>query len=268
MLRQDNSTLPGSDELAHILNTEAIRPIPPENTALHFPDFASFKAILHHYNLPSDILDTDTLTIHTIVSQGSDLLDRLVPAILQNPDTSLLNAAYTYLTEEDTPHKSDLIFVFGSRTPLRAEKAAELYHQHISQKIVVSGGNPIYHSGDTEPEALRYKEILVDAGVPEACIITEEHSITLPDNVRSSLNLLEQLHLSPQSLTVVNSPYAQRRGWAVLKKHLPTSVQIYRVNADCAEEYKASNWYKQEKTLRIILNEFIKMRASVAYNTA
>ncbi|MDX2776606.1 YdcF family protein [Streptomyces caniscabiei] len=119
-----------------------------------------------------------------------------------------------------------------------------------------------------KPEAKRYKDILIALGVPAQAVITEDKSITIPDNVRHSLTLLKERQIHFDSITIVNSPYAQRRGWAILKKRLPQHVKVYRVNSDCADIYKKENWYKQEETLRVVLNEFVKMRASVVYNTA
>jgi hypothetical protein len=271
MPRQDNSLLPDSQELSRILYTEATRNIPEENRDIHFPDFSSFKNLLVHFNIPTNILDHDDYDIHRVVLEGSTLLDNLVPQILvgiTNKIAPLLDEMYDYLSEEDLPKKSDIIFIFGSQTPLRAKKAAAIYHQKLANKIVISGGKPIYYAGNPETEALRYKEILINAGIPKDVIITEDASITIADNVRSSLNLLDQQALLPDSIIIVNSPYVQRRGWAVMKKHLPSNVAIYRVNSECADAYNKESWYKQEKTLRVVLNEFIKMRASVVYNTA
>jgi hypothetical protein len=76
------------------------------------------------------------------------------------------------------------------------------------------------------------------------------------------------MEIGYQSIILVNSSYTQRRGWAIIKKHLPDSVRLYRVNSGTGEQYTRENWYKQENTLRVVLNEFIKMRASVVYNTA
>ena len=54
---------------------------------------------------------------------------------LSEEDIQVLNATYDYLSEEDIPEKSDLIFVFGSKTPLRIDKAVELYNQGVSEII-------------------------------------------------------------------------------------------------------------------------------------
>ena len=271
MPRQDNSMLPDNDELSRILLVEETRVVPSANLNMHFPDFSLLEELLLHFKLSTNILTDEQLDIHQAVLEGSRLLDTLVFQILGDPSEKtkqLLDKIYDYLSEEDSPEISTVMFVFGSPTPLRAIKAVELYKQQLAPLIVVSGGNPIYSSGHTETEAARYKEILMESGIPETAIISENMSITIPDNVRRSLNLLEQQSSLPESMIIVNSPYAQRRGWAVLKKHLPQNIAVYRVNSECAEEYKKENWYRQEKTLRVVLNEFIKMRASVVYNTA
>jgi uncharacterized SAM-binding protein YcdF (DUF218 family) len=179
----------------------------------------------------------------------------------------LFDSAYEYLSEEDNLQASDFIFVFGAKTPLRAEKAAELYKKGLGENVVVSGGSPFYQP-DEEVGADRYRRILVENGVPQGQIISENRSITMPDNVRSSLNLLDNYGINPRSMILVNSPYAQRRGWSIMKKYLPGSVSLYRVNSDVDQELSKDQWYKQEKSLRVVLNEFIKMRAGVVSNTA
>jgi uncharacterized SAM-binding protein YcdF (DUF218 family) len=180
---------------------------------------------------------------------------------------TLLHAAYAYLSAQDPPAKSDLIFVFGSGTPYRALKAAELYHSAIAPLIMVSGRGPIY-SHDPTTEASRYRAILVENGVPKTAIITEDKAITIFDNVCRSLNILDERGLSPTHITLVNSPYSQRRGWAVFNKHVPMNVHLHRVNSDSSPAYAADQWYRQERTLRVVLSEFIKLRASEMYNTA
>lgn len=269
--RFDRSILPDSAELARILEKESKRTVPEENQDIHFPQFDTAVKIFEHYGVSPEVFTDLSLKIGEVLTEGKKLLDELVQKILANPidkdEIALFDAAYSYLSEEDIPQTSDMIFVFGAKTPLRAEKALELYRSKLAGKVMVSGGSPFYQP-DEEAGADRYKGILVSGGVPQEDIISENRSITMPDNVRSSLNLLDTLGTKPESMILVNSPYAQRRGWSLMRKYLPKSVVLQRVNAGVDLELSKDEWYKTENSLRVVLNEFIKMRSVVASNKA
>jgi hypothetical protein len=269
--RNDKSILPEDTELTRILEKEAKRVVSPENLELHFPQYETAMRIFEHYGISTDIFVDPSLDIQQVVARGKQLLDQLVQKIefneLSEEEVTLFNSAYDYLSEEDSPKMSDFIFVFGARTPLRAEKAAELYKKGLAKNVIVGGGSPFYQP-DEETGADRYRRILVENGIPHGQIISENKSITMPDNVRSSLNLLDNYGIQPRSMILVNSPYAQRRGWSIMRKYLPDSVSLYRVNSDVDQELSKDEWYKQEKSLRVVLNEFIKMRAGEVSNTA
>lgn len=270
--RTDNTLVPDSEELKVILEMEVTRSLPPEKEFIHYPNFKTIIALIERFGLPTEVFTDDSLDIYEVVDLGKDLTNRLANKVLKTllttEDIELFNNAYDYLSEEDIPEKSDLILVFGAKTPLRAKKAAEIYHKGLSNKILVSGSRPVYAKGDEELEADIYERILIAEGVKPKDIIKEDKAISLVDNVRRSLNLLDEIRFNYESLIVVNSPYTQRRGWVLLKKLLPDSLQISRVNCETGEPFKKENWFKQENTLKSILTEFIKMKASVAYNSA
>jgi len=272
MKRTDNTQLPNKDELVKILETEVSLPLLGSKQSIHYPEFSTFLAILEYLNLSGYLFTQNDFEIHQVVDDGRKLLDTMVTQILLDYFDSgliqLLEEAYDYLSKEDLPKKSDLIFVFGAKTELRIQKAIELYRHGFGQKIMVSGKSPIYYNDHEYSEAERDKNIAIKAGVLESSIIVESQAITIPDNVRRSILQLEYLQIEPKSILLVNSPYTQRRGWAIFKKHLPDSVDLYRINSKTSEQFSKDNWYKQENSLRVVLNEFIKMRASVVYNTA
>lgn len=270
--RTNNKVLPDRAELSIILETEVERDVPTDKKGIHYPLFDTAIKLFSHFGLPTEIFIDDSLDIYHVHTQGRILLDEVLARIfeksVQTIEVDLFNRAYDYLAEEDNPQESDIIFVFGSKTPLRAEKAGELYTKGLGKKVMVSGGSPIYIQNASQSEAQLYEEILLKHGVPETSIIKESKAITVPDNVRRSLNLLNEMKVPYQSMILVNSPYTQRRGWAIFKKHLPDSIELYRVNSGTSEQYHRDNWYRQENTLRVVLNEFMKMRGSVVYNTA
>lgn len=273
MIRTRHTQLPARAELALILDAEARRALPAGKQTTHYPEFETVINLLNYYGLKADIFTDDSLGIHQIVSSGAALVDTVVERLAQKnhadtQHTMLLTKMYQYLSAEDTPKKSDIIFVFGAGSLARAQKALELFESGLSSRIVLSGGKPFYAKQQTAAEAVLYKDYLLQHGVPESAIITEEESITVADNVCRSLNLLDELGIAFSRVITVASPYSQRRCWAVLNKHLPDTVRLYRANAQTEQRYDANHWCRQEETFRVVLNEFVKMRASVAYNTA
>lgn len=271
MPRTNNTKLPDKSELNRILETEVDFPVPAEKQTAHYATFETIVALCAALSVDDTIFTNDRLTIHQVVETGRQTVGSLVEKAMvadPTPLAPLHTAAYDYLSEEDAPTLSDLIFVFGAKTPLRAQKAAELYQQGLAPQVLISGGAPIYARGNEEPEAAHYRDILLEHGVPESAITLETLSVTMADNVRRSLSQFEDQGYRPRSIILVNSPYSQRRGWAHFNKHLPDGVTLCRVNCGTNTELSRDNWFKQESSLRIVLNEFVKMRASVVYNTA
>ncbi|HED38668.1 MAG TPA: YdcF family protein, partial [Ignavibacteria bacterium] len=125
-----------------------------------------------------------------------------------------------------------------------------------------------YGNNQSATEAEIYAQIAVDAGVPKNSIIIENKSITIPDNVRSSLNLLDKKGISYGSIILVNSPYTQRRGWVHFKKYIPDTIKLIRVNSETGEQYKKDFWYKNPTGIDVVIGEFLKAKIAVSLNTA
>lgn len=271
---RSSTQLPDSKELQDIIAYEAQREIPPENTDAHFPKFEVFIRLLDELKLDASLLRDDFSAEDWIggdcqkraAALVEDLVDKMIHA--SNKDLlPLFDAIYDYLSEEDGLKKADVIFVFGAKTPLRAEAAVKLYEGGWSQRIVFSGHGPF--TGRTEiTEAEMYRDLAVKAGVPLADILLEAKSITIPDNVRSSLNLFDEIGFKPKSIILVNSPYAQRRGWSLFRKYLPESVGLIRRNCGTGEKFSRRGWFTNPEGIKVVANEFIKMKIAVTLNTA
>lgn len=263
--------LPSQKEIGAILENEADRPIPAGKETVHYPDFETIVNVLNFYGQSAKLFESATGTIEEIVSDGMKVVSQLAQAIIDDHAADAikrLNDAYDYLAEEDEPQKSDLIFVFGAKTTHRIEKAIELYKAGYAPKILMTGGSPIYASGHEAVEAETFAALAQQAGIASAVMIIEDKAITIADNVRRSLNLLDEKSFKFESLICVLSPYAQRRGYTTLQKYLSDRVKIYRVNSKTLPIYQRDQWFKNEVAIKVILNEFVKMRASVAYNSS
>ncbi len=264
--------LPGKAELQQILASESYRNPAPGKEAIHYPDFSTIGHLLAAYGQKSDLFEADERSIEEILLGAPQVINGLAERITATVPSSLqsqrLAAAYNYLCEEDSPAKSDIIFVFGSKTMARIDKAIELYKAGLSEFIMVSGGAPIYDSQAAESEAARFKAAAVKAGVPKNAVITEDRSITIADNVRSSLNALDSLGIEITSMTLVISPYAMRRAYTTMQKYTPDSMKLTRISSSTLPEYRPDAWFTDLHATTVILNEFAKMRASNAYNSS
>jgi hypothetical protein len=269
--RNNFTALPTLAELEQIIQAEAPRPVPQEQQDAHYPDFSAMQKLLQILGLP-DIFSWahsfDELKNQDLLVKINNTVQELVGRVLESPQhNTAYNDVYQYLSEQDVPQKSDLLFVFGSKTEERAKTAVALYAQGLAPKILFSGGNPFYAQRNLS-EAEQYQQYAVAHGVPRENTIIETHSLTIPDNVRTSLNLLDASGVYPTSIILVNSPYAQRRGWAVFKKYVPANTALYRVNCVTSDKYSRGGWYKSEDGVKVIFNEFIKMWIAVLLNTA
>ena len=273
--RKDFTSLPVKGEINEILEKEAERGLPEGRKGEYFFHFSIIKTFLNRFGLKDNFFDTelnDFEDISEAVENSKEIILELESKILSlkeysEDDILLFNKVYEYLSEEEIPEKTDLIFVFGAKTPLRVEKAVELYNKGVSDKIVFSGRGPNYRETGIS-EAEKYRRIAVGSGVTEDSIVIEESSITIPDNVRSTLNLLDYNGVDFSSIVLVNSPYAQRRGYSHFKKYLPDSVKVYRVNCSTGENYQKDDWYKNPEGVKVVVSEFFKGKIATLLDTA
>ncbi len=222
-MRTSPTQLPSYTELCQILASEALRPIPTEREHIHYSDFTTIIDIelLKSYNLPTQFFEKDiqfeVLQDESLFAEVSSMFDNLVGHILSSQDDPshqiLFNNVYNYLSETDVPEQADLIFVFGSKATFRTQKAVKLYQDGLAPKILISGKGPFYQQDTTATtEAEILNQFAIQQGVPSESIILEKESITVPDNVKRSLNLVEKMNIPHKSIILVNSPFSQRRG--------------------------------------------------------
>ncbi len=272
-MRTDFTSLPTVAELKKIISQESQRLVQGSKKDIHYPDFRTIIQLLEHFQLPTTYF-TSALTLESLeknnyidqVNSIGKALLTLLPVHTENIE--LYNAMYDYLAEEETRLiPSDILFVFGAKTSARIEKAIELYHKKLGKKIWISGGHPFYQ--DTgEAEADTFRKLAIHAGIPANDILTESASITIPDNIRSSLNLMDKMQLKPQSITIINSPYSQRRSFCVFKKHTPDTLLLQRANCKTGADYNRNNWFKNPNGIKVVFNEFVKLKLTVIFNDA
>lgn len=271
--RKSSAELPEVAELELILEREAKRPVPPERASAHFAEFDLVIRWLEILGLSSaafreDISWRDFLrsnsTIPSLVAERT-----LAEARKDNRELlSVLKAASDYLGEEDVPQAADAIFVFGSKSLSRIETAVSLWKRGLAPVIFVSGGAPVYEERE-KPEAIVYKEWAVAHGVPETAIAIHPTAITVVDNVRGGLNEMDKLGIKHDTLVLVTTWFAMRRSWAVMRKHTSESTKLYRVSASASgTAYDRDAWWKSENGIKVVFNEFVKLRISELLNSS
>ncbi len=233
--------------------------------------------MLKSFNLPTEFFtrdfkfedfDNNKLFSETVVMFNC-LIDDILNAQGDPSKQKLFDDLYDYLSEQDTPEKADLIFVFGAKQTFRIEKAIDLYKNRYASKILVSGRSPLYENENAVSEAQLFAQFAIEHGVPKEDIIMEKESITIPDNVKRSLNLLERENIKHDSIILVNSTFSQRRGWVHFSKMSKVGTKLIRVNVDkVSDMFSKSGWYKNETGVKVIVKEFFGLRMSEILNTS
>lgn len=266
-MRKTYLQLPSISELELILKIESKRQIPNEKIYLHYASLEPFIDFLKFLKIETKEISLDrTWREVRIISER--IINETVNKILNFDlkEIALLSKRiYQYLSKEDTPQKSDLIITFGAKTTARVEKAIELYQNKFAPKLLFSGDSPFYCK--SKPEAEVYNKISLAAKVCDKDIIVETKSITLVDNVRSSLNLLDKLKFSYKKIIIVNSPYSQLRGYSYMEKYSPIGTKILRVNCLTRDGLKENDWFTNEEGIRYIMLEFYKIWFGLVLNS-
>jgi uncharacterized SAM-binding protein YcdF (DUF218 family) len=128
---------------------------------------------------------------------------------------------------------ADAILVLCSHDERVAERSVELYKASFAPLVIFSGGaGAITKQLWQEPEAERFAQIAIAAGVPKENVLTENKSSNTGENVRFTRRMLDELGLELQKFLLVQKPYMERRSYATFRKLWPekdvkvTSPQI------------------------------------------
>ena len=251
-------------ELMEIIRREAKRPIiesrrMDKNVNLSLAE--KWLKILHFKQNPF----LDNCSLEEIFRQGNKIQKTLAKKTLENLNNRKLHWIFDnifyYLGESDTLQKSDFILVFGGNRLLRIQHAVKLWKKQWAPLVVITGQRPIYGK-QKKSEAEVFKNWAVRNGVTGTKIITEDKSITIADNVRRTLNLLDEKNIKYKKIILVITWYAQRRAKMMIEKYLPQNVRLIRSSAFFSINHRLSKnrWYKNEYGIKVIFNEFLKMR--------
>ncbi len=263
--------LPSESELRVILEKEAKRLPPQQKLAAHYPDFQLFYQWMDLLGLNTAVIRA-TAHADEVLQWGQEIVPEVVDATIARKKDVLAKKIFRdiawYLGEEDSLATVDAIVVFGGSSLKRIEKGVELFRKGIANKLIITGGNPNYRQ-DTAPEAIKFLRYALAKGVPKDAILLEMSSVSIPDNVKTTFNLLDNFGVRYRRLAIILPWFAQRRGWAHMMKFSPPKTSLLRVNSEIvSQELLPTTWFANETGIKLVFNEFIKMKVAVLLNTA
>ncbi|MGW4522685.1 YdcF family protein [Amycolatopsis sp. NPDC004378] len=118
------------------------------------------------------------------------------------------------------PRRSDVGIGLGSRDPGVAVHTAELFRAGRFPLVVFTGANaPTTVERFPRGEAVHYREIALELGVPDDVILVEPAARNTGENIELTRRLLAGRAI--RSVTLVTRPYQQRRAYATAKRRWP-----------------------------------------------
>jgi len=260
MPRTSNTELPSESELWDILAKESQRTaVHHDYLKLHPDVFTSFKELCHKYGAEHSWVDIyEQIDITELDARLRACFNKLEVSILSQTDP-LCESVYDSLAVSKALGKADAIFVFGSPNDLRIRKAVELYKDKFANKIVISGHGPFYAS-HTQSEAERMAKVATDEGVPRSALLLEPEAITIPDNVKRTLDLFEKIEFKPARLLIVASPFVLRRCEMDWYRFTPWNIETIPVASDSMSyDLTREGWTTTFRGIRVVLNEYAKL---------
>jgi uncharacterized SAM-binding protein YcdF (DUF218 family) len=156
------------------------------------------------------------------------------------------------LVLSDPPELTDAAMVFGGDPYYeRTKHASRLFRNGMTRVLLVCGGET--SPGDSA-ESLRQKAL--EHGVPARKILLENRSRSTRESVLYSKSILQKHRI--RSLTLVTSPFHQRRAYWVARKALGDKVKLVNSPAD-PSHWTPKGWWKSWSSIRFVLKEYGKL---------
>lgn len=151
--------------------------------------------------------------------------------------------------------EADCIIGFGSHDLHVAHRVAELYNHGYGRKIIFTGGfGRITKNIWNKPEAEKFADIAIEAGVPVSDIFVESSSTNTGENIRNTKELIRENNLSFSKYIVVDKPFKERRLFATLKKQWEELEFLVASPTNTYEEYCQYYINSTELTIEDFLN--------------
>ena len=171
-----------------------------------------------------------------------------------------LQVLWDYLCLHQAPTHADVIVGFGNFNTNIARRAAELYHMGLAPKILFTGGLGRNTEGLlSESEAIRFKKVAMECGVPQEDILTECRSTNTAENILFTKELLETENIPHQRILGVHQPFMERRITAAMGVYWPRQQFSVTSPQVTVESYLASareQGISENASISVIVGDF------------
>ncbi|MDO4272679.1 MAG: YdcF family protein [Eubacteriales bacterium] len=181
-----------------------------------------------------------------------------------------LKEAENFIFAEDTPSKSDVIFVPGNGYPQMAERAAQLYREGYAPYILPSGkysvtdghftgvlGKKECYPGEFNTEWEFLKEVLVRCGVPEKAVLKEDQATFTYENAIFSRQVTDQAGIKVKKAILCCKTYHARRSLMYYQLLYPEAELL--VCPSCPDSITRSNWRDTEEGIDAVTGEITRI---------
>lgn len=117
---------------------------------------------------------------------------------------------------------ADVAIGLGSHDPEVPVRAAQLHAEGLFPLVVFTGANaPTSLQRFPRGEAVHYREIALEHGLPDEAILLEPNARNTGENISLTRDLLRERGIQVRSALLISKPYQQRRAWATATKLWP-----------------------------------------------
>ncbi|MBX3024695.1 YdcF family protein [bacterium] len=135
---------------------------------------------------------------------------------------ALVSPVWDYLALNEQPQPSDVIFVFGGLDLAVPTRAAELYSLHYAPIVLVTGNaGALTKEVFSKPEAIVFRDRMVELGVPSGSVILELTATNTYQNVSLGMRTLRQAGRIPTTALLVAKSFLMRRCYATFLRQYP-----------------------------------------------
>lgn len=158
--------------------------------------------------------------------------------------------------------KCDFIFVMCSYNFKVADCAYALFQQGMGEKIIVSGGiahtNDLLNTGWDRPEAIIFKNRLLELGMKETDIIVEDKATNSGENIIFTKEILKQKLPKAASGLIVQKPYMERRAYATAMKQW--SEIDWHVTSPAISYETYAEKYNEERLINLMVGDTARIK--------
>ena len=174
-----------------------------------------------------------------------------------------------FIFMEDTPQKSDIIFIPGTSQSAVSETAAQLYCAGYAGYVIPSGMysgkrgkfaaekiDKARYAGDYDTDWAYCRHILLANGVPESAILREDRSTHTGENAEFSAKVLKEAGIKVERAILCCQAFHARRAFMTYAKYFP-DTEILVVPTE-TQGIRKEDWFNQEKSYRRVMSEVYK----------